>query len=125
MSLIQGGIDKALELLGSAPTVAAQKAHLDWLREQLTEAEKKLKALEEENTQLRAELENHKANDPYLDMVSCLFKRGSDGEYSDIPLCPSCKRPFSKLGGVNVGCGTCGIKLHVAEIAKAKQKANL
>ena len=129
MSLFQDGIDKTLELLRGAPTVAAQKAHLDWLKDQLTEVEKKLKALEDENTQLlrenralRTELDGLKKADQYLDLVSCAVKMGPDGKYADIPLCPSCKKPYSTMGAKYV-CGTCGIRQPMGPVRGAIAEA--
>ena len=123
MSLIQGGVEKALSLLGSAPTVAAQKAHLDWLREQLLVAEKKYADLENENTQLlrenrglQKELSTLKKEAEYLDLGVCSLKTNSDGGYEKTPLCPTCKRPLSKGMLGKYFCGPCDYHVSIMEV---------
>ncbi len=130
MSLIQGGVEKALSLLGSAPTVAAQKAHLDWLREQLLAAEKKYADLESENTQLlrenrelQKELSVLKKEVEYLDLGMCVLKANPAGGYFDTPLCPSCKKPLSKFATGHLVCGSCAIKLDPMAVNAAVKKA--
>jgi predicted nucleic acid-binding Zn ribbon protein len=104
MEFIQGGIDKALSLLKDAPTVAAQKAHIDWLHDQLSAAEKRMREISDENTELlrenrdlRKRLEEATPKDNYYDGGICLFKIDKDGNIGRTPLCHKCKLPIAQL----------------------------
>ncbi|MDR1659817.1 MAG: hypothetical protein LBR94_05690 [Desulfovibrio sp.] len=104
MEFIQGGIDKAISLLRDAPTVAAQKAHIDWLHDQLSVAEKRMREINEENTallhenrDLRKRLEESTPKADYYDGGICLFKVDKDGNIGRTPLCHKCKLPIAQL----------------------------
>ena len=125
MEIIQGGIEKALELLRAAPTVAAQKAHLDWLRDQLHAAEKyKIKLEEEnlsllcENKDLHSELAVLKAQKQHIDLGSFLV---SPNALSWTVLCPRCHKPLSQEG-VNYHCRPCQYTVSVIKVAKSWQE---
>lgn len=127
MNLIQGGIENIIKMLSSAPTIAAQKEHLDWLRDQLKAAETKLNFLEKENSRLNNEnnqlvlqLSSLKKEPEYLDLGICSLKANSSGGYFLDPLCSSCKKPLSPFSnGKFFVCASCALKIEAKAIRAA------
>lgn len=133
MNLLQTNIEKILKILSSTPTVAAQKEHLDWLKDQIQAIQKKMSYLEEENAKLikeneslSLELSSFKNNDEYIDIGVCSLKKSPHGGYFPEPLCPSCKKPLSPFSnGKFFVCSSCVVKIDSKAIRAALMRAEI
>lgn len=127
MNLIQGGIENIIKILSAAPTIAAQKEHLDWLKEQLKAAENQLNLLEAENKRISDEnkeliltISLLKKEPQYLDLGICALKANPSGGYFSNPLCSSCKKPLSPLSnGKFLVCASCAVKIESKAVRAA------
>ena len=122
------GAKKALEVIEKIPTVAKQKAHIDFLNDQLKFAQEEIAKLKEERAELLQEsqrlsrlLHELEAKEQFVDGGVCLFRK-SNGKINDTPLCHKCKLPMSHVDPQYWMCSGCEAIFAHTEIQAAKRK---
>ena len=125
---ILDGLKAALTTAKDAQTLPVLRERLILAQEQVVIAEKKTAELEAENAdllrenrELRKQIDFSRKDDEYLDLGICCVKRNAQGGYFDTPLCPSCKKPFTRLGGYTI-CGSCSVNIDSKAVREAVKK---
>lgn len=133
-------VNKALDAIASVPTVGAQKAHLDFLREKFLAAEKEILKLKEENIEILREnrslskraneaeekLRNLHYQSVLADIGPCKIKMDLNNNILEGYYCPRCdvllqRGDYRYLKDILI-CQSCkGVEIrgHMADSAKA------